>query len=407
MSEYIDNQTQRQALLKDLIRRLHEGEPLEAVKQDFAAQLGDATAGEIAEMEQALIAEGVTEEQIKQLCDVHVAVFRESLDTQAPAETTPGHPIFTMRAENLAVGRILAQLGEALEDLKNLPGPSTLAAAHAQLAKLRVYERHYLRKENILFSYLEKHGFHGPSSVMWAIHDDIRRMWKELAALLADESPDPAAFDGVFGPLDTAIREMIYKEEHILFPAALERLSEAEWGAIRDQEPEIGFCYVLPGKQWQPRLDPRAAEEQAITPPAPTGAGGVIPLDVGALTPEQLNLLLTTLPIDVTFVDETDTVRFYSQTRERIFPRTPAIIGRQVQNCHPPQSMGRVQQILDDFRAGTRDAAEFWIQMGGKFIHIRYFALRGAVGAYRGTLEVTQDLAPLRALEGERRLLNE
>lgn len=147
-------------------------------------------------------------------------------------------------------------------------------------------------------------------------------------------------------------------------------------------------------------MDPRAAEATA-TP------AKLLPLETDALTLEQINLLLTTLPVDVTFVDEHDEVRFYSQTRDRIFPRTPAVIGRKVQHCHPPESVHRVQQILDDFRAGTRDAAEFWIQMGGRFIHIRYFPLRDAAGAYRGTLEVTQDIAPLRALTGERRLLEE
>jgi hypothetical protein len=133
----------------------------------------------------------------------------------------------------------------------------------------------------------------------------------------------------------------------------------------------------------------------------------LIPLNIGALSAEQIDLMLTALPVDITFVDENDEVRFFSQTRERIFPRSPAIIGRKVQNCHPPQSVDRVQRILNDFRAGERDVAEFWISMQGMFIHIRYFALRDAAGAYRGTIEVTQNIAPLRALEGERRLLNE
>ena len=132
-----------------------------------------------------------------------------------------------------------------------------------------------------------------------------------------------------------------------------------------------------------------------------------IPLDVGGLTAEQINLLLTHLPVDVTFVDENDEVRYFSETRERLFPRSPAIIGRKVQLCHPPTSVHHVQQILDDFRTGQRDVAEFWIQMSGLFIHIRYFALRDKQGVYRGTLEVSQELSHLRALEGERRLLDD
>ncbi len=125
------------------------------------------------------------------------------------------------------------------------------------------------------------------------------------------------------------------------------------------------------------------------------------------MTLAEINRVFGHLPIDVTFVDTEDAVRFFSQGKDRIFPRSPAIIGRKVQNCHPPASVHRVQQILDDFRAGLRDEAEFWIQMQGKFIHIRYFALRDEAGAYQGTLEVTQDVTHIRALEGERRLLDE
>ena len=140
---------------------------------------------------------------------------------------------------------------------------------------------------------------------------------------------------------------------------------------------------------------------------APQTAAGELPLQTGALTGPQISLLLTHLPVDVTYVDADDTVRFYSETPERIFRRTPAIIGRKVQKCHPPASVHSVQRILDDFRAGRRDTAEFWIQMQGKFIHIRYFALRDKQGRYEGTIEVTQDLTQIRQLEGERRLLDE
>jgi hypothetical protein len=140
---------------------------------------------------------------------------------------------------------------------------------------------------------------------------------------------------------------------------------------------------------------------------AGTGAAGSLSLDVGALTPQEINWMLTHLPVDLTYVDQDDVVRFFSQTKERIFPRSPAIIGRKVQKCHPPASVHRVQRILDDFRAGRRDVAEFWIQMQGQFIHIRYFAIRDAEGEYQGTLEVSQDVTHIRALEGERRLLDE
>jgi len=410
MSEYVNNRAKRQEVLKGLLRQLHEGRTVEEVKGEFAALLAGVSATEIAELEQALIAEGLPETEIKRLCDVHVAVFRESLDAQTRPETVPGHPVHTFRAENAAAAKVLDALQAALEALKVTPGAAQLERARERLQQLREYEKHYLRKENVLFPYLERHGFSGPSSVMWAIHDDVRAGWKALEALLAaGPGENLAAFnarlDEIFGPLSTAIREMFYKEDTILFPTALQMLTQEEWTAIHAQEPEVGYCYVEPGGQAPPEVAP-----PPVTAPAP--AEGQIPLNTGALTVQEVNWMLTHLPVDITYVDRDDVVRFFSETRERIFPRSPAIIGRKVQQCHPPASVHRVQRILDDFRAGRRDVAEFWIQMGpadagGKFVLIRYFALRDERGVYQGTLEVTQDIAHIRTLEGERRLLDE
>jgi PAS domain S-box-containing protein len=271
--------------------------------------------------------------------------------------------------------------------------------------------KHYLRKENLLFPYLEKHGFYGPSSVMWAIHDDIRAKLKELQQILTkyrdyDFAALVSAMKQVAQPLSTAITEMIYKENNILYPAALERLSDAEWLAIKEQSAELGYCLIQPGDEWPQAItkeQPAAAAQPAEAPVIPSA----LSLDTGSLTPQEINLLLKHLPVDITFVDKDDTVRYFSQTPERIFPRAKAIIGRKVQNCHPPASIHVVNRILDDFRQGKRDVAEFWIQMKGKFVHIRYFAVRDENGAYVGTIEVTQDITRIRELTGERRLLED
>ncbi len=415
MSELLDNSARRKEVLKKVLRQLHAGRSVEEVKADFAALLRDVGAAEITQIEQELIAEGMPMEEIKHLCDVHVALFRESLEAQASPETVPGHPVYTYLAENGAAARVLDRLEEAVEALRSGPDPVRVEEVRARLAELRQYEVHYLREENILFPFLEKHDFTGPSSVMWAIHDDIRAAWKALDALLAEgPGDDPAAFaarlDEVFRPMATAMRELFYKEEKILFPTALEKLSGEEWWQIRLQSPEVGYCYVQPGNQWPPKEAALEAVQTVLgrmQGRRETVSTGLIHLSTGALTREEVDLLLTHLPVDVTYVDAEDRVRFFSQTRERIFPRSPAIVGRKVQQCHPPASVHRVQRILDDFRAGRRDVAEFWIQMKGRFIHIRYFALRDRQGKYRGTLEVTQDVTHIRALEGERRLLDE
>ncbi|MCU0522308.1 MAG: DUF438 domain-containing protein [Anaerolineae bacterium] len=417
MSEFINNQTQREEKLKSIIRLLHEGRSVDEVKAAFADLLADVGPDEIVRIEEALVNEGLDPAEIEPLCDVHVAVFQDTLDSQRPPETVPGHPVFTFRAENLGVQRALDGVGEALNDYIALPRASTQGLAQKALAHLREYDKHYLRKENLLFPFLEHKGFMGPTKVMWGVHDEVRRMWKALAAALETApvagavSPD---LQTSFGKLAETIRSMVYKEEHILFPAALERLTDDEWAAIRDQGDEIGYCYARPGRAWVPGQPTKAQLHGEASPVhgaqlvAPEGA---IALSVGLLTAEQVDLMLRSLPVDITFVDENDEVRYFSQGRERIFQRSPAIIGRKVQNCHPPQSVDRVQRIVDDFRAGKRDTAEFWIQMAPAgeplFVHIRYFALRDASGAYRGSLEVSQNLTPLRALEGERRLLDE
>jgi PAS domain S-box-containing protein len=412
MSEVLDNYTKQKETIKTLIRQLHEGETVEDVQAEFAALLGDVGAREIAEIEQELIDEGMPETEIQRLCDVHVAVFRESLEAQGSPDTIPGHPVYTFLAENAAAGRVLNRLAQALETLKADPSQGQLERARAQLRELKKYEAHYLRKENILFPYLEKHGFSGPSAVMWGIHDEIREGWRQLEALLSagvgdDLSGFRTRIDEVFEPLATAIREMFYKEENILYPASLEKLGGDEWWQIRVQSPEVGYSYVKPGDQWPPQETALETLWELDKVEEPRSRDGLLHLETGSLTPQVVNLILNHLPVEISFVDENDTVRFFTQTGERIFPRSPAVIGRKVQKCHPPASVHRVQQILDDFRADRRDEAEFWIQMDGRFIHIRYLAVRDDQKRYRGTLEVVQDVTHIRELHGERRLLDE
>jgi DUF438 domain-containing protein len=403
MSEFINNTARRQEALKSMIAQLHAGKTVEEVKSQFAALLTEVDATEIAWLEQSLIAEGMPPMEIKRLCDVHVAAFRDALDARAETPLEASEPP--------AAERVIARFKEAnavvsrtLDALEGAAQAGKWAEAREWLRSLRQHERHYLRKENILFPLLEKHGFTGPSTVMWAIHDDIRRGWKQLDERLS-ERPDPDGIAAVLAPLADAMRQMVYKEENILFPAALRTLTAEEWAVVaaNDASPD--------------RVAPIT---ESATPPAanlpvmsPAAQDGLLPLDVGALTARQINLLLKHLPIDVTYVDENDEVRYYSAGRERIFDRQPEIIGRKVQLCHPPTSIHRVQRILDDFRSGRRDDAEFWIQMAGtdgqrrRFIHITYYAVRDADGTYRGTLEVTQDVGHIRQLEGERRLLDE
>lgn len=408
MSEYINNVARRKETIKSVLRQLHAGKRVEDVLAEFGGLAREVSYSEITEIEQMLIDEGLPAEEIQKLCDVHVALFREGLDEARLPETIPGHPVFTFRAENEAVLGVLEQIRQSLEQAA-AGDQGKLIGFPYQLEILAEYDRHFLRKEHLLFPFLEKYGFYGPSKVMWGIHNEIRASLKALREQAERASlADLPVLRQKFAELSAAIQEMTYKEEKILFPAALERLAAADWGKIHAQENELGYFLVKPGTEWQPSdVSADTPATAAADSPAVGTAGGLIALDTGALTAEQVNLMLVNLPVDITFVDENDEVRYFSQTRERIFDRTPAIIGRKVQNCHPPQSLARVQRILDDFRAGKRSAAEFWINFGGRMVHIRYFALRNASGGYRGTLEVTQEISAIRALQGEKRLEND
>jgi DUF438 domain-containing protein len=263
------------------------------------------------------------------------------------------------------------------------------------LDRLSKIDLHYLKKENQLFPLLEAHDISGPSQVMWAIHDDIRTQLKTARAQLSEMKSDKGLAS--LKDVVAAIREMIYKEEHILYPMSLETLSDAEWLKVRQGEEEIGYAWIEPEGEWAPKVEPEERREPGEEK---------INLDTGFISRDLVNLMLTHLPVDLTLVDENDRVAYYSAGKERIFPRSPGIIGREVQRCHPPDSVHVVNKILDGFRAGTKDTAEFWIPMGEKFIHIRYFALHAADGTYKGCLEVSQDVAEIRQLDGERRLLD-
>lgn len=379
--------------LKSIIRRLHDGAPLEEARRDFETSVGDASPQEIAEMEQALIREGMPVQEIRRLCDVHVGVVCGSLNTQAAPSVPAGHPVHTYMAENRAIEQAAARWTTLCKQLFPVPDAAELASALDTLAQVEI---HYTRKENQLFPALERHGFTGPSTVMWAVHDDIRARIKAARQAVGQE--DRTALAAIGPELAGHITSMIYKEERILFPTALSMLSEEEWAKIRAGDDAIGYALVKPAADWG-----RGSAPARTAPPADPS---LVRLATGALTPEQLSCMLTSLPVEISFVDENDRVQFYSDHSHRIFPRSPEVIGRAVQNCHPQKSVHMVDAILKAFRDGTREEASFWIEFKGRFILISYYPVRSGEGKYLGCIEVTQDITAIRGLQGEKRLLD-
>ncbi len=383
-----DEAPRRLAILKGIIKDLHKGTDKHLLTERFNELIKDVAPWEIAVMEQQLMAEGMPQEEIKRLCDVHVEVFKSSLEKKVVPGLPAGHPVHTLMLENRAAEDIMKEI-EAAGGMQD--GTGQLISLFERLAEIDV---HYIRKENQLFPMLEAKGILGPTKVMWSLHDDIRALLKDVKAKIRSGNVKEPEIKAVLH----MIKDMIYKEEHIFFPMALESLTEEDWGLVRDGEDQVGYAWVKPESTWQP--------SHSISRELMADKIGSLNLDTGLLTIEQINLILTHLPIDISFVNEQDEVVYYSQTPERIFPRSPGIIGRKVQNCHPPKSVETVERILEAFKAGTRDTSDFWIQMKGRFLHIRYFAVRDNEGKYKGTLEVSQDVTEIRNLQGQKRLLD-
>jgi uncharacterized protein len=404
----LENKAERQEMLKEIIKELHAGKNVDEVKAKFEEAVGDVTVVEISQLEQALMQEeGIPVAEVQRLCSVHAAIFKGSIEeihrSEKP-EDEPGHPIHTWKMENKEVDMLVNfKVQLHTERFEKEDSDENRFKLLEDLNLLWDLDKHYSRKENLLFPYLEKYGIDGPTKVMWGVDDAIRLAIKEAKVKLTDYQGNKEEVVAVLNQVIKEVTEMIFKEENILFPMALQTLTEDEWVKIAAESEEIGFCLTAPQGVWKPVRHALPLEETAET----AASEGYIRFETGMVSLKQLETLLNHLPVDITFIDENDVVRYFSHGKERIFARTKAVIGRTVQNCHPPQSVHTVEKLLQDFKSGEKDAEDFWIQMKDKFIYIRYFAVRDEKGTYMGTLEFTQNVAGIRALEGQKRILSE
>lgn len=397
MSEQINNREYRKETIKKILAELHAGKSVEEVKELFADAFDGVSAMEISEAEAALIAEGIPVEEVQKLCDVHAAVFKGSIEDihqAADPSEIPGHPANVLKLENRFIKELLET--RVKPNIAALPEEQAVEALKQALSDLAGIDLHYMRKENLFFPYLEKYGITAPPKVMWGVDDEIRQELKEAKSALFVDPADPRLKESL-NNLTGKIIEMIYKEENILLPMLLDSLSEDEWKLIARESEELGYMLdeVPP---WDPVYTPKDARKDE-------GMGG-ISLPSGNMDKEELAAVLNTLPFDITFVDKNDEVKYFSEGKERIFPRTRTIIGRKVANCHPPASVAVVEKIVADLRSGRKDHEDFWIKKGNSFILIRYFAVRNDSGEYLGVLEVTQDIKPLQEITGEKRLMS-
>lgn len=290
---------------------------------------------------------------------------------------------------------MLSKLDEIRHLLMQDPAIGNRIALSNAICALQSFDDHYVKKENILFPYLEKkHERFDGLTIMWALHDQARRDLKKTIDLL-EENGDEASLKVAIGDLFFSMHGLALKEELILFPAACDVIEAEEWNEMERQSMEYSFPFIQ-----RPAAPVNGGNHHARSSEAL-----YLRSETGTLDLEQVQMLFDALPVDLSFVDEENKVRFFTRPKERIFPRSPAVIGRDVKNCHPPESVGVVLEIIEAFRSGRQESATFWIQRQERMILIRYFAVRDIAGHYRGTLEVSQDITDARQLTGERRLL--
>ena len=397
MSELINNnQKARQEKLKALIKRLHKGEDFETVKQEFAEEFGSVSTEEISRLEQALVEEGMDVEEIQKLCDVHADIMGTAVeDIHGKKKRRIGHPLQVLEMENERIERLIDE--EIVPYLKQ-EGNHAILMLRVGFDRLNEVKKHYARKEQLFFPYLEEKGVTAPPRVMWGVDDEIREKLNAVRELLNQEGTTVADVKEQAEAAIKQIRDMVFKENNILIPLLEEKLTLIHFIKIAESSDEIGYFLEAPEDEFTIDKDEDETEEEEES--------GEIPFTAGKLSAEEADAIMNTLPLDVTFVDKDGHVKYFSQGKERIFDRPKTILGRHVNMCHPPSSVHIVEKIVENFKSGKKDVEDFWIQFKGMFVHIRYFAIRNRKGEYLGTLETTQNIKPLRELEGEKRIMD-
>ena len=394
---------ERQERLKNLILRLHEGESEEVIKEEFKEHFETVSPLEISVMERKLMKEeGLSAENIMKLCNVHVAVMADFVSDpeNIPDDfSRPGHPVYVLKEENLALEAALMRIRNLLEVYIEAPSDEIKAGLRKQIDLLWDFDKHYTRKEMSFFPIMERQGNTAPPQVMWGVDDQIRDQYKAFkAAFLVDELDQLMP---LFSELEYEMQEMFVKEESILIPMVTEAFNEDDWIAIADEMDEIGYCIVEPLKKWKPV---RQKEEVDIT----EEAKGRLKLGTGSLSHKELDLILNKLPLEITFVDKDHIVKYYDNgPEEKLLARTPSAIGRDMLNCHPPRVHETVKQLVHDLETGVKDSQQAWYKReDGVFVFIDYIAIRDEEGSFLGILETVQDISKFTKLDSDNRRVN-
>ena len=388
--------SERVEQLKGFLKRLGTGEDLGAVREDFASQFAHVEASEIMKAEQGLMREGTPLAEVQQLCDLHSALFHGStIHEQMESEHAKVEAVLEAQEKSKSVVSLVETVGHPLNRLteENKALDALIEATKVKVAdktatvddvnEVRQVSIHYAKKGDLLYPHLKvAYDISGPSMVMWTVDDDIRDGFGRLARAKSIDDAWYEEFDGLL----TRAQEMIYKEQNILFPICAENFSTEEWYQIYKDTEQYEEIFGVERVAW--------AEAEAALATQTTNASGddnTIALIGGSLTVDQLNAMLNTMPMEVTFVDHEDINRYFNDG-EKVFKRPTTAIGRDVYSCHPPKIEPIVRGIIDSFRKGERDNVAVWLEKVGRPFYVNYMAVRDQNNNYLGTLELVQDM---------------
>ena len=381
---------ERQEKLKELMLRLHQGEKEEIIQEEFNQYFDSISPYEIQVMERNLMQEGITYEEIMRLCKIHASLMSAKVESGEgmPDFEKEGHPVMVLKKENLALRGAIDRIERLLQAYVSSKDEELLKGLKRQISLLDQFENHYLRKEYALFPIMESKGITAPPKVMWGVHDEIREIYKNFKQAFDEQADD--VMDQFLAAKEELL-EMIFKEENILIPMVAQAFHVDDWEKMAQDTPQYGYCIVTPEAEWKVEKKPSTIQSKEEIQET-----GDIPLSTGSLSLEQLDLLLNQLPMELSFVDKDNIVKYYNEGNgeEKIFKRTKSAIGRDVINCHPPKSHAIVKQLFEQLRSGQKEKEEMWFKKEDKMIHVTYHAVRNAQGEYMGVLEYVQNIAP-------------
>lgn len=403
MSEYINNSQKRVDALYQITEDLCLGKSVRSLLDPYRDAIDHLTAHDILLVVHRLVEQDLPIEAMKTGINKALNIFYKSILSCGKVEVPKNHFLGILMTENRELEmrlNAIKPIAKAINKSENVQEQrKNLEQLRVAIMDLQEFDFHYSRKENILFPYFEKQfPEYKCLSIMWSIHDDIKAFQKKILEELKVYSSDVSNLNMLLGDLFFAMYAIIFREEYLLFPVALHAVPQQVWQEMNQHSNEIGYSYIN-APQYAVVSSVEAEKESLLN-------NGMVDLGTGKMKVEQLITLLNHLPVDITMVDQNDRVLFFSNPKERFFTRSKAIIGRTVQNCHPPESVHMVNDLLKAFKNGQKEKEDFWIQMKGRFVLIQYFALRDETGNYTGCIEVSQDITEIKKLEGEKRLMD-